>query len=175
MAFKQVAAVDADTTTAVGGVNRKTGKKNPTSVEGYYIGSKQVDSPKAKSGKAYLYILQTPKGNLGVWGKTDMDKKMQQVTPGNMIRITHSGMQATPNGEMYKYTVEQDDTNVIEVAASNVPEQADDSEPSFDQEESFDAATPNDLDEEDDRQAQALAQAERKAKVQAMLNKNKRA
>ena len=175
MAYKQIQAVDADTTTAVGGKNKKTGKTNPTSVEGYYLGKKEVDSPKSKTGKAFLYILQTPKGNLGVWGKTDMDKKMKQVTPGNMIRITHSGMQATPNGEMYKYTVEQDDTNTIEVAASEAPEQSDDNEPSFDQEESFDTASSADLDEEDDRQAQALAAAERKAKIMAQLNKPKRA
>lgn len=170
MAFRTVAAIDADITTAVGGVNKKTGKKNPTSVEGYFLGKKQVDSPKSKTGKAWLYILQTPKGNLGVWGKTDMDKKMSQVAPGSMTRITHTGMQPTPNGEMYKYTVEQDSDNVISVSVPEVAAEQD--EPSFDQEESFDAS-PESLDEEDEQQALALAAAERKAKVQAMLAKRK--
>jgi len=115
MAFKKVIDLDSDTTTALGGVDKKTGKKNPTTVEGYYIGSKKVDSPKAKSGFAYLHVLQTADGNLGVWGKTDLDRKMLNVVPGTMTRINQTGKKATKNGDMYLFQVEVDEENTIEV------------------------------------------------------------
>lgn len=117
MAFKPVIDLDCENTTALGGVNRKTGKANPKQVEGYYVGRKEVDSPKAKSGKCFLYILQTEKGNLGIWGKTDLDRKMNSATIGASTRITQSGMSPTKNGDMYKFTVEVDLDNTIEVSA----------------------------------------------------------
>lgn len=119
--FKEVAALDADTTISLGGVNKKTNKKNPVTVEGYLLGAKEVADAKKKSGISYLYILSTPEGNLGVWGKTNMDKKLKGVKPGTMVRITHTGFQATPNGEMYTYKVEQDSTNVIDVDGLEAP------------------------------------------------------
>lgn len=124
MAFKRVQDLDADTCTALGGVDKRTGKKNPTTAEGYYLGHKEVDSPKSKTGKAYLHILQTEDGNLGIWGKTDLDRKMKQVKPGEMIRITQEGKLVTKNGDMYKYQVEVDKDNTIEVSLSKPSEEA---------------------------------------------------
>jgi hypothetical protein len=118
MAFQKVSDLNAETTISLGGTNRKTGKKNPTNAEGYYLGKKQIVDDKKKSGFSYIYFLQTPKGNVGVWGKTDMDRKMGQVKPGTMLRIEFVGMQATKNGEMYKYDVMQDLDNVIPVLES---------------------------------------------------------
>ena len=115
MGFKELTDLSTDNVTAIGGVDKKTGKKNPSSIEGYLIGTRQVDSKKAKSGKANIYVLQTPKGKQGVWGKTNLDQKMGSVRPGTMIRISHTGMQNTPNGPMYVYKVEVDTDNTIEV------------------------------------------------------------
>jgi hypothetical protein len=115
MGFQEVQDLDCDVTTALGGRNKQTGKANPTRVEGYFIGSKQTVSKKSKTGFAFLHILQTPKGRLGVWGKTDLDRKMAGVTAGTMVRITQSGTVATPNGEMYKFKVEIDRDNTIDV------------------------------------------------------------
>src|SRR3954468_6708897 len=111
MGFREVQTLDAEVTIALGGRNKKTGKANPTSAEGYFLGSRQVDSKKSKNGKASIHFLQTAEGNLGVWGKTDLDRKLSAVTPGTMVRITQSGMVATPNGDMYKYKVEIDESN----------------------------------------------------------------
>lgn len=170
MSFKEISTVDAENTTAIGGTNRKTGKKNPTSAEGYFLGSKKVESKKAKSGYAFLHVLQTPKGNLGVWGKTDMDRKLQAVTPGTMIRITHTGMQATPNGEMYKFKVEVDGENTIEVAAPA------NSNYGSDDEGTESTSSYNDNDEEgpsyeaeEATQTATLSALERKAQVDALL------
>lgn len=116
MGFKEVASLDAETTTALGGVNKKTGRANPTKAEGYFIGSKVVESKKSKTGTAKIHILQTSKGNLGIWGKTDLDRKMLAVPAGSMVRITQSGMVAIPGGnDMYKFKVEVDTDNSIDV------------------------------------------------------------
>lgn len=179
MAFKEVSDLNAETTIALGGKNKQTGKDNPKQIEGYYLGSRQVDSKKSKSGKAYIYIFQTPKGNVGVWGKTDLDNKMKAAAPGCMIRITQNGMANTPNGEMYKYKVEVDDTNTIEVLGGDNQQSA--------QEETTggyggagygEEAEELDVEEEEVEYTPpprntATSQASA-ARVQALLNKGKR-
>lgn len=116
MGFKELSSLDADITVSIGGTNRKTGKKNPTKLEGYYLGYRTVDSPRSKTGKSNLYIFQTPEGNVGVWGKTDLVRRMSTAQAGSMTRITANGTLATPNGEMYRYKVEQDPDNAIDVS-----------------------------------------------------------
>ena len=155
MAFKSVTELSADETISLGGHNKKTGKANPTRVEGYYLGSKTVDDKKKKSGVSHIYFFQTPKGNIGVWGKTDLDRKMAQVSPGMMTRATQSGMRPTPNGDMYLYQVEVDNENTIEVAApqaassvvSNKGEDSYDAPMSYVDEEETDLDDDSNLDE----------------------------
>lgn len=175
MGFQEVQTLDADNTIAIGGVNRKTGKKNPTKAEGYFLGTRLVESKKSKSGKAAIHFLQTPEGNLGVWGKTDMDRKLTQVKPGTMIEISFDKMTPTPNGSMYKYRVRFDKNNTIEVAGSDL-DSAYEAQSSQNEDEEF-TQTTEDNDSyasEEDTQSAALAIAERKAKVEALLkNKNR--
>lgn len=125
MGFKELQALDAEKVTALGGKDKKSGKANPKTAEGFYLGSRKVDSKKSKSGFAYIHYLQTDKGNLGVWGKTDLDRKILSVDPGVMIRITQTGMQPTPNGDMYKFKVEVDVENAIEVNVASEIERDD--------------------------------------------------
>lgn len=181
MAFETVASLDADTTTALGGTDKKTGKKNPTQVEGYYLGFRLVDS---KKGEAKLHVIQTPKGNIGVWGKTNMNSQLLGVKPGTMVRVSFTGMLPTKNGDMYKYKVEVDKTNTVEVAnltAGEANEALDEGGYSADDTDdgaTYGEDTDGDADAEEEAQVQALLQAEKiaaqKAKVQALLNKNKK-
>lgn len=115
MAFETIIDLDTDETVALGGVNKKTGKPNPSKIEGYYIGSKTVASPKSKDGTCKLHVFQTATGNVGVWGKTDLDRKMLTVSPGLATRVEFTGMQETKNNPMYKYKVQVDKFNRIEV------------------------------------------------------------
>lgn len=117
MAFKKLTSLETDITIALGGVS-KEGKKNPSQIEGYYLGSRTTKSDRSKNGVSNIYVLQTAEGNVGVWGKTHLDKQMPNVTPGAMIRITQSGKQRTKNGDMYLFEVEQDLENVIEVSSN---------------------------------------------------------
>lgn len=127
MGFKEVADLDCSNSTAIGGTDKKTGKRNPTEITGYYIGTRQVASPKSKTGFASLHVLQTDKGNTGVWGKTNLDQKMTAVKPGQLIRVSFVGMVETKNNPMYKYKVEIDASQTIEVAGGSDNSGADDS------------------------------------------------
>lgn len=170
MSYQEIVSLDADVTIALGGKNKKTGKNNPSEVEGYYLGARKVESKKARNGFAYIHFFQTAEGNIGVWGKTDLDRKLLSVTPGTMTLASFDRMQPTPNGEMYKYKVAVDSDNTIVVStllagAGNeaLATGADDSD---------DVEQDDDVVNDDDT-AQALAAAERQARVQALLNKGK--
>lgn len=188
MAFTEVMDLDCDVTTALGGRNKKTGKANPTNVEGYYLGSKTVESPRSKSGKAQLHILQTATGNLGVWGKTDLDRKMLSVSPGAMIRITQSGTVPTPNGDMYKFKVEVDSENTIEVALppAVIAEESEEYVAAATTDDGYEEAAVDEEDEETldevaparavaPKKAVATPDAARQAKVKALLSGNRKA
>lgn len=183
MAFEEVQSLDCDVTTALGGSNRKTGKTNPTKIEGYYLGTRSVDSPKSKTGKANLHIFQTAKGNVGVWGKTDLDGKMRSAILGAMTRATFTGMRASKNGEMYVYKVEIDKSNAISVAApeefveedsysstetsSFASKEEGSSEEDFFAEEASDEVVP--VAPSSPLKKAAAPSAERQAQIQAML------
>lgn len=185
MAFKEILSLDADTTISLGGVDKKTGKPNAKTVEGYFIGTKLIVSKKAKDGFSRLHILQTAKGNLGVWGKTNLDQKMLTVTPGVMIRVTQSGKQNTPNGEMYLFKVEHDNDNSIEVSLAPkhqpvVAEETTEVEAgTADNKDDYYEESDVDLDDSSDeipytppvapRKPVAAPDAERAARVQALL------
>lgn len=164
MAFKEVASLDAEVTISIGKINKETGKPYPKQAEGYYLGSRTVQN---KRGESKIHFLQTPKGNLGVWGTTDLNRKLDSAPVGSMVRVTSTGTKPTPNGDMYTYKVEVDSDNTIEVSA---PQEA--------QEESYDDVEDSLVEETDDvpvYRAEAASQAsERAAKVQALLGKNKR-
>lgn len=171
MSFTEVASLDADVTVAIGGRNKKTGKPNPTKAEGYYLGSREVDSKKSKSGKAYIHFLQTPEGNLGIWGKTDLDRKITTVPTGTMVRVSFDKMVPTPNGDMYKFRVEQDSSNTIEVADfsdATTGGAGDDTDSSG----TVDEDTTAEEEEVQEDAGAALAAATRRAKVEALLNKS---
>lgn len=180
MGFKEVASLDADKVVSVGKRDKKTGKLGPKFVEGYYLGNRTVQN---KRGDSKLHFLQTPEGNLGVWGTTDMNRKLGQVTPGAMIRITSTGTKPTPNGDMYIYKVEEDSDNSIEVgnlsegyeAASDDSGDVDTATDSDDNDGGYDGATDEPDYEEAAPAVQAKSAASRKAEVEALLKGKKTA
>jgi hypothetical protein len=185
MAFKKRLDLDCDSesTISLGGTNRMTGKKNPTSAEGYYLGFKQIEDQKKKSGFSKIHIFNTPKGNVGVWGKTDSDSKLTGIAPGTMTRITFDKMLKTANGEMYKYVVETDEDDVLAVsdlnaAASNLASTEEEEVVSDDEEASIDDEEKA-LDEVVTTRAKAPSQplrtpsADTRARVQSLLNGNR--
>lgn len=193
MSFKEVASLDASTTIALGGKNEKTSKANPTAVTGHYLGYRTVTT---EYGPAKLHVFSTDKGNVGVWGKTNMNTKLEGVEPGQLVRVSFTGMQKVPGRrDMYKYKVEVDTENTIDVgglaAATEEETQDDGSEPNeeytnedFDpNDDSLDESDVEDESEELDtppparatapKKAAPVPTADRQAKVKALLNKGR--
>lgn len=174
MAYKTVTDLSCDTTITIGGFNKKLKKDNPTQIKGYYLGSKKVVDNKKQSGFSYLYTFQTPKGNVGVWGRTDLDKKLARVAPGSHVIVTADGTLKVPTGEMYKYKVEYNESDTIEVSEESTgtpePEYNDGGD-----DEAYVAQSAQDESEEDEDelQAAALALAAKKAKIEALLKGKK--
>lgn len=164
MAYEKVADLSTETVVKIGGVDSRTNKPNPTRLEGYYVGSRGVTT---QNGPATIHVFQTPKGNVGAWGTKDLNDKLGQVSPGTMTLVEYKGKKRLAGGKsLHSYEVAQDKDNTIEVsgtvAAAPADDYSDDSETSY----STEAA-----DEDDNAQAMALAAAERKAKVEALLKK----
>lgn len=177
MGFKERPSLDTDNTVTIGGVNEKTGKPNPKSIEGYFLGTKITGPNKYNRSKMNkLHVLQTEDGNVGVWGKTNMDQKLAGVTPGTMIRITFTGEKDVGKGNpMLCYKVEEDTENTIEVGTL-------DSGLSSEEEETYEPEDETDPEDEEptvDEVPPARAQApkkaaqtpsaERQAKVKSLL------
>jgi hypothetical protein len=158
MGFTEVASLDADVTVALGKINKETGKPYPKSAEGYYLGSRKVESAR---GDSYLHFLQTSKGNLGIWGTTDLNRKIGAVKPGTMVRINSTGKKPTPNGDMYTYKVEQDSSNIIDVTAEDTGYAAENVDEEYD--------NANGLGDEDFAQASQLSALEKRAEVDRLL------
>ena len=171
MAFKEVSDLSADTTIALGGFNKKAKKDNPTQVEGYYLGNRSIPDRKKKNGMSYLHFFQTSSGNVGVWGKTDMDRKLLAVTPGTMTRVTFDRMVDTPNGEMYKYKVAVDSDNTIEVASTNLSTGSGANSGTTTGETWHDEG--DEEEEEETRSTQDSASSAREARVKELLNRGK--
>lgn len=186
MAFEDVVDLDCSVTYAIGGVDKKSGKKNPTSIEGYYLGSRQVPNSKYNNGMSTLHIFQTTRGNEGVWGKTNLDTQLSTVTPGRLTRVIFIGMVDTKNNPMYKYKLQVDKKNTINVGA----------ESDLDSDESqsaavYDGDNLNELSEDDDtgaeepldeievaravapRVAAKMPSQEQQRKVQSLLGKKR--
>lgn len=165
MSYKDVSSLDAEVTIALGKKD-KQGKPYPKQAEGYYLGSRSVQN---KRGESKLHFLQTQNGNLGIWGTTDLNRKLGQVGAGDKVRITSTGTKPTPNGDMYTYRVEVDDTDKIQVAAETA------SDDSYD-EGSDDSYESNDSGADYDEAEMLTAAAEKAAIVKALLNgKSKKA
>lgn len=190
MAFQKVASLEADNTISLGKKDKATGKAFPTQAEGYYLGNRTVST---KLGPSTLHILQTAKGNLGVWGGTDMNRKLNQVQAGTMVRITAAGKKPTPKGDMNVFNVEVDNDNQIEVLLSGLGNAGtgttasdfaanDDGDTGYtgaygDTETSF-GVDDNEEDKDEGYEAppakvaSGLSAADRQAKVQALLKGN---
>lgn len=164
MAFQEIASLDADVTVALGKTDKKTGKPYPKQAEGYYLGTRKVEN---KRGECDLHFLQTQKGNLGVWGTTDLNRKISQVRPGTMVRITSTGTKPTPNGDMYTYKVESDKTNTIEVDNTAVEFADTTSDDAY-----TDATDANDVDTDVGEESLRVAMS-RKEEVESLLGGRK--
>jgi hypothetical protein len=177
MGLTEVVSLEAEVTYSLGKLNKKTGKTDPKSVEGYYLGKRTVET---KLGDSSIHFFQTEKGNVGVWGTTDLNRKLSNVKPGTMTKAEFAGMKPTPRGDMRSFKVFQDKENTIEVSVEPAPAQY------ADELENGSTYNENHEDEQDNSGYEApsytvatvnnvqVSAAERQARVQALFNKSKK-
>ncbi len=181
MAFEKLVSLDTDKVIGIDGKrDKKTGVKNPTSIEGYFLGTKKYESPKSKSGVGNIHVFQTPQGNIGVWGKTHLDGEMLKVAPGTMVKAYFEKMVPTKNGDMYKFGVEVDKNNTLDV--SSLADQGQTYTHDDSAEDNDNVSYESAADNEDEVEYQepvytpapaALASKTNAARAQALLSKNK--
>lgn len=114
MAFRTKFDGQTDKTIALGG--DRDGKKNPTSIEGYFLGSKTTQSD---YGPGLLHMIQTEDGVVGVWGKTRLNNLLTKELTGQMVKIDFTGMIApVKKGRRpaYGYKVQHDPDNTTDVS-----------------------------------------------------------
>jgi len=166
MAWKTVTSLDCDTVFALGGVNGKTNKPNPTSIKGYYLGSR---STQVNGEEATIHVFQTPKGNQGIWGSADTRAKLKQVAAGTMTLVEFVEKKKISGGKTKKiFSVSQNTDNTIEVGALPTGQA---NESYVDEEDETDDEL-NDLGSPDTNTV-AATRAASLSKVQELLNRNK--
>lgn len=89
--------------------------RNNTQITGYYLGAKNFIVSKNVKLNSKLHFFDTEDGIVGVWGKLDLDAKLQHVKHGQMTRVTYIGKTSVHkcNTFIHKYLVEIDTSNNI--------------------------------------------------------------
>lgn len=114
MGYENVVTLECDDIIALGGFNKKTGKPNPKSIEGFYLGTTTRET-KGGDKPSLVYVFFTEKGNIGVWGKTHLDRIMPGAKTGFMTLLTQEGTRPTKHQDMYLFNVKQDKSRSIDV------------------------------------------------------------
>ena len=164
----------------LGGIDQKTGKKNPTEIEGYYLGFEQRPNKFNPTKPQHFYKFQTSDGLVGVYGTSaGLVRAMRNAVEGRMTKLVDTGetLDTGKGNPMRVFKAWQDKNNTIdpasialsdEVTAGNYEDPTDEDS----EEESLDEVTP----------ARATRPAipvstpssSSQARVQALLGKSKR-
>jgi hypothetical protein len=162
MAYEKIQDLSTDTVFKLGGLDPKTGKPNASQIEGYYLGNKVVQT---NNGPSVIHVFQTPRGNEGIWGSKKLNDNLTKNIVGCMVLVIYKGKTKRAGGKtQHEYDMSVDKTNRIEVSF-------DTPEADHAYEDEVDGNTYSDASE--DTTALLTAQAEQKAKVEAMLkNRN---
>lgn len=147
---------------------------NPTSIEGYFLGTKVT--PDTGYGPGKLHVFQTSEGSVGVWGKTRLNSLLTSDLVGQMTLVTFTGMIASSKKGMrpsFGFKVQHDrqntiDTSGVDLLAASEPEEDNSDQGLFEEQENTVAyvSTPPVR----ASLAPKLPDADRRAKVQALLN-----
>lgn len=180
MSFEDYSSPRPSKWVSLGGKSTKTGKANPTEIEGYYVGSitgpNKFDTSKTKTD----YLVKTAEGVVGVSGTANMKrvftdaeanfaKKNGEAALGASVRIAFTGTVNTGKGNPMKtYAVlfdKTDRTDVLTAAELDSDTEGEDAGDGDEEDYEQEVAAPP--------PKAASSAAERKAKLDDLL-KNKR-
>lgn len=179
MAYEKVTDLSTDTVYKLGGVDSKTNKKNPISIEGFYLGSRTV---KSENGDSTIHVFQTPRGNEGIWGSADTNSKLSTVPLGTMTNVVFKAKVKIGGGKTkntFDVFVDKDQSIPVNGQGfvrgdSASTYEADDNSNNYGAESDYDAndAYVNDG-AGDTSAAEVAAAADRRAKTQSLLSKKR--
>lgn len=175
----------ADFIVKLGRGTGEDGKPLVPSVEGYYLGKENRGPNKFNPKNTdYVYIFQTPKGNAGVYNTKGLDEWMVDAVKGAMIKVEYDKKVTTAKGfKKHTFFVYQDKNNKLD--PNDIPTDVQDNNSNSDsssdvEDNSYSNETVEEEAEEEEQDppprvipGMAASTAERKAKVEALLNRNK--
>jgi hypothetical protein len=168
MARKKVIDLNADSTVKFG--RQEGALPKGSTFEGYYVGSKTVQS---SMGPSQLHVFQTDDGSVGVWGSAQLNQKLQGLQ-GMKTFIKFVNEIKVPKGRMKVFEVEYDDEDTIDVAGTQVNfRQAEEPESDDDAEFEADDAAEEEAEEEPEEEAKPAVQ--KKTAPQAFVAQKPRA
>lgn len=143
MAYQTKVELASDTTIKLGG-RQENGTPNPTSVEGYFLGTRIT--PDTGYGPGKLHFFQTEVGVVGVWGKTRLNSLLTPDLAGQMCLVTFKGMGPKQKGKSpaFLYSLQHDPANTIDVTSLAAAETATTDVDASDYERDMDLEEPAD-------------------------------
>lgn len=109
MAYKRMTDLSADTVVALG-----VGEDQQKSIEGYYLGAREVTTT---NGPSNIHVFQTAKGNVGVWGTKKLNDNLGSGNRGTMTLVTYKAKVKLQGGKtQHTYDFMVDPDNTIDVA-----------------------------------------------------------
>lgn len=189
MAFQDFSNPRPEKWVTLGGRNKETGKPNPTTAKGYYLGSFESQNKFNKDKKNTNLVLMTPQGLLGLTAPSHLVKKIKENETnlakrnidarGLMVEISFVGEQDVGKGnpmKLFKVGFDPENRGSSELTLlTEESETGSDEESDYVGPDSYDQVAEQE-EEQPVVQAAQLAQSakERAAKVQALLSKNKK-
>lgn len=146
---------------------------NPTSIEGYFLGTKIT--PDTGYGPGKLHIFQTAEGAVGVWGKTRLDQLLSADLIGQMTLVSFTGMIAAAKkgkSPSYGFKVQHDKDNTIDTSSINLSS-SDNQELDSNDSDVIEEEEPAPVAYTSPKIAAKTPNSDRVAKVQALLNGRK--
>lgn len=185
MGYQELGDVKAVT---LGGVNKTTGQKNPTELEGYYLRVEGRPNKYNKNKPQNFYVFQTKDGEVGLYGKAGLDKEMKKAVAGRMTKVVNTGqtLDTGMGNPMIVFKVFQDRSNTINVDEFNPPAQSESTSSGSDASDDLEASGSGDWGDVDDteedlppprpqapRTPASTPSADKQARVQALLSKGR--
>jgi|ERR1019366_6978817 hypothetical protein len=117
MSYEKMTDLSTDNVTALGGVNSKTGEKNPLKVEGFYLGARNVQTT---NGPSVIHVFQTAEGNQGIWGTKKLNDNLTKSALGKMVLVKYAGKIKIAGGKtQHTYEFFIDKSQAIDVSAAS--------------------------------------------------------
>lgn len=157
----------------LGGVN-KQGKKNPTELQGYYLGFEKRKDKFNPDKPKNLYKFKTPEGTVGVYGSAGVNEVMQSedtvLNAWTTLIATGKTLDTGKGNPMKLFEAEQNTSKILKAYETPAPIQADEGESEVEGDDEY-----NDDSDVQAAQEEAVTQttfntnAEKQARIQQRL------